>query len=140
MITIPPRLRSGNPALDVWAERMRRSLRTAMPFTSNTVGISRTPQGTVHTSFVKGRRGGRVGAITGGGIGFTGKVWLPTSSGTRVLYLANTDAELPNIHVDKSGLSVPAFVEETNAPIPSSWGPDEFWYPKAEIAGSIIVP
>ena len=138
MITIPPRLRSGNPMIDVWAERMRRSLRTAMPSASNTVGISRTPQGMVHTSFAKGRRG--TVTITGGGIGFTGKVWLPTSSGTRVLYLANTDSTKINVHVDKSGLSVAGFVEETNTPIPSSWGPDEFWYPKSEIAGSLIIP
>jgi hypothetical protein len=57
-----------------------------------------------------------------------------------VLYIANTDSTKVNVHVDKSGLSVAGFVEETNTPIPSSWGPDEFWYPKSEIAGSIIVP
>ena len=72
MITTPPRLRSGNPVIDVWAERMRRSLRTAMPCASNTVGISRTPQGTVHTSFAKGRRGGLVGTVAGGA-----RMWTP---------------------------------------------------------------
>ena len=138
MITTPPRLRSGNPMIDVWAERMRRSLRTAMPCASNTVGISRTPQGTVHTSFAKGRRGAVAGgAVAGGGIAWDGYLWIPTSSGTRVPVAANADTTKINVHVNKSGSPV---VTETNDPVPSSWGPDEFWYVKAMLSGMVIVP
>ena len=77
------------------------------------------------------------GSGVGGGIAWDGYLWIPTSSGTRVPVAANADTTKINVHVNKSGSPV---VTETNDPVPSSWGPDEFWYVKAKLSGMVIVP
>jgi hypothetical protein len=86
---------------------------------------------------VSGAAGVPLHRASSGGIRWDGYLWIPTSSGTRVPVAANADTTKINVHVNKSGSPV---VTETNDPVPSSWGPDEFWYVKAKLSGMVIVP